>query len=55
MKPGRFGDYRSTIQFMLMRSRRAPSEFAINLLLERRPTWLRSERLGLVCHPASVN
>ena len=29
--------------------------FGIEVLLARRPRWLRSERLGLVCHPASVD
>ena len=35
-----------------------PSEsfrFGIEVLLERRPRWLRTEAIGLVCHPASVN
>jgi uncharacterized protein YbbC (DUF1343 family) len=27
----------------------------IEVLLDRRPRWLRTERIGLVCHPASVD
>jgi uncharacterized protein YbbC (DUF1343 family) len=38
-----------------MGSRRAPCELGIEVLLDRRPRWLRGERLGLVCHPASVD
>jgi uncharacterized protein YbbC (DUF1343 family) len=29
--------------------------FGIEALLERRPGWLRTARMGLVCHPASVD
>src|SRR5262245_26825776 len=29
--------------------------FGIEVVLERRPRWLQTARLGLVCHPASVD
>ncbi len=29
--------------------------FGIEVLLDRRPRWLRTERVGLLCHPASVD
>jgi uncharacterized protein YbbC (DUF1343 family) len=35
--------------------RRPIFHFGIEVLLDRRPRWLRTERLGLVCHPASVD
>jgi uncharacterized protein YbbC (DUF1343 family) len=35
--------------------RPSPFRFGIDVLLETRPAWLRSARIGLVCHPASVD
>lgn len=36
-------------------NRRQDFRFGIEVLLDRPPRWLRAERLGLVCHPASVD
>ena len=38
-----------------MKLRAAECLFGIDVLLDRRPKWLRKQRLGLVCHPASVD
>jgi uncharacterized protein YbbC (DUF1343 family) len=32
-----------------------PFRFGIEVLIARAPRWLRTERVGLVCHPASVD
>jgi uncharacterized protein YbbC (DUF1343 family) len=38
-----------------MARRSTQFQFGIEVLLARRPRWLRTERLGLVCHPASLD
>ena len=38
-----------------MARNRARFQFGIEVVLGRRPRWLSSDRIGLVCHPASVD
>lgn len=38
-----------------MPQRTSRFQFGVEVLLDRRPRWLRTERIGLVCHPASVD